>query len=122
MRAGRAMGVALAVLGLPRWPGELAPRPAAAAPQAVDRHRAWSTEVGRAVIVRKLQGGGPPVVTCLPRQGRPAARHEHVLQGEPAWTALAGDGPRLGVEIRDVTADDVTTLKLRARRASSSTW
>jgi serine protease Do len=36
----------------------------------------------------------------------------HALGAEPMIAALAGSGPRLGVQIRDITADDVTKLKL----------
>lgn len=113
MRAGRAIGAALAVLVAAAvslvW---LTPQAAAASQQSGTDAGQADKKVDREVIVKKQQGGGPPVVTVYRgKDGQPNVT-SHVLQGGPAWTAIAGGGPRLGVEIRDVMADDVTRLKL----------
>jgi len=113
MRAGRAIGAALAVLVAAAvslvW---LTPQAAAAGQQTGTNAGQADKRVDREVIVRKMQGNGPQAVTVYRgKDGQPNVT-SHVLQGGPAWTAVAGGGPRLGVEIRDVTADDVTKLKL----------
>jgi len=113
MRAGRTIGAALAMLVAAAvslvW---LTPPAAAAGQQSGTDAGQAGKKVEREVVVRKMQGGGPQVVTVYRGQDGQPNVTSHVLQGEPAWTALAGNGPRLGVEIRDVTADDVTKLKL----------
>lgn len=108
MRAGRAIGTALATLVAAAvslvW---LTPPAAAANGQA-------ETKIERKVIVAKPSGAGPAVVTIQKDEDGKKTVESHLLQDAPIWTALAGGGPRLGVEIRDVTADDVTKLKLPA--------
>jgi serine protease Do len=105
MRAGKAIGVALAVFVAAAiavvWQ---APPVAAAGQQAVtaDRPKPAEPQVGKQVekkvIIKKQEGDGPVVVS-------------HALVGEPLVAALAG-GPRLGVGIRDLMKDDLAKLKL----------
>jgi len=115
MRARRAIGAALAVLVAAAvslvW---LTPQAAAAGQQGGTDAGQADKKVDREVVVRKIPGGGPQVVTVYrSKEGQPNVT-SHVLQAGPAWTALAGGGPRLGVEIRDVAAEDVARLKLPA--------
>ena len=86
MRAGKAMGVALAVLVAAAlatlWQ---APAVSAAGQEGT-------------VTVQKKPGQSPKVVT-------------HSIQAEPMIAALGG-GPRLGVEIRDLGKEDLAKFKL----------
>jgi membrane-associated protease RseP (regulator of RpoE activity) len=56
-------------------------------------------QVPSLVAAGQQAGGSPRVMT-------------HRIVGEPLVAALAGGGPRLGVQVRDVGKEDVATLKL----------
>lgn len=108
MGAGRAISAALAILVAAAvslvW---LTPQVAAADEQA-------GTRIVRKMTVTKSPSSAPAVVTIYKGNNGKESVVSHVLQDAPILTALAGGGPRLGVRIRDVTADDVTKLKLPA--------
>ncbi len=124
MRAGKTIVVALAVLVAAAvatvW---LAPPIAAAGQQTVtmtkqaEKQQQSSTgdkqaekKIERQVIVKK-QGTGPETITIIDKDGQGKVM-THALGAEPMIAALAGGGPRLGVEIRDITPEDMTKLKL----------
>lgn len=115
MRAGRTIGAALAVFVAAAvsmvW---LTSSSAAAGQQAGPASRESEKATERTVTVTASQGTGPAVVTV--RQGRDGQKTviTHLMQDAPMWTALAAVGPRLGVQVRDVTADDAAKLKLPA--------
>ncbi len=134
MRAGKTIAVALAVLVAAAvatvW---LAPPIAAAGQQTATMTRQTDKQqsstgdkqadkkIERQVIVKK-QGTGPETITIYDNDGQ---KHvtvyakdgqgkvmTHALGAEPMIAAIAGGGPRLGVQIRDITPEDVTKLKL----------
>jgi serine protease Do len=67
-------------------------------------------KIERQVIVKK-QGAGPAMITVYDKDGQGKVM-THALGVEPMIATLAGGGPRLGVQIRDITAEDVAKLKL----------
>jgi serine protease Do len=124
MRAGKTIVVALAVLVAAAvatvW---LAPPVAAAGQQTAtitkqaEKQQQSSTgdnqaekKIERQVIVKK-QGTGPETITIIDKDGQGKVM-THALGAEPMIAALAGGGPRLGVQIRDITTEDVAKLKL----------
>jgi serine protease Do len=120
MRAVTAMGVAACVLGVTTAVVlGAAPIPAKAsqavqaAPQAAQKTDAKADQsqpkVEKQVVIEKTPG--TPAV-WVERQGGGAPNIVMRQGGGLNMPALAGDGPRLGVEIRDVAKDDVASLKL----------
>jgi serine protease Do len=106
MRAGRAVGVAVTVLAAAFlaafWqdPGLVA----AGQQTAAQSQAAGQPKVQKQIVtVQKQAGESPRVVT-------------HGFVGEaPLVAALAGGGPRLGVQVRDVAKVDLAKLKLPAQ-------
>jgi len=128
MRAGKATGVVMTVLAVAAlaafWH---VPSLVAAGQQAeVQSQQAKKPKVQTPTItVKKKDGGEPMVVTVregggsepqvvsVQRQAGGSPRViTHGFVGEPLVAALAGGGPRLGVEIRDVGKEDLAKLKL----------
>jgi len=128
MRAGKAIGVAVTVLAVAAlaafWHG---PSLVAAGQQAgVQNQQAQKPKVEKQVVtvqkqtgsdpvvvtVRKQAGGEPQIVSVQKQTGGSPRVMTHGFVGEPLVAALAGGGPRLGVEIRDVGKEDLATLKL----------
>ena len=128
MRAGKAIGVAVTVLAVAAaaafWQ---VPSLVAAGQQAgVQSQQAGKPKVKtQTVTVTKKDGGEPMVVTVREGDGsepqvvsvqRQAGGNPrvttHGFVGEPLVAALAGGGPRLGVQVRDVGKEDVARLKL----------
>jgi serine protease Do len=128
MRAGKAAGVAVTVLVVAAlaafWQ---VPSLVAAGQQAgVQSQQAGKPKVQtQTVTVTKKDSGEPMVVTVREGDGsepqvvsvqRQAGGNPrvttHGFVGEPLVAALAGGGPRLGVQVRDVAKEDVARLKL----------
>jgi len=129
MRAGKAIGVAVTVLAVAAlaafWQG---PSLVAAGQQAgVQSQQAEKPKVKtQTVTVTKKDGGEPMVVTVREGDGSepqvvsvrkqaggsPRVMTHRMVAGEPLVAALAGGGPRLGVQVRDVAKEDVAKLKL----------
>jgi len=128
MHAGKAIGVAVTVLAVAAaaafWQG---PSLVAAGQQTVvQNQQAGNPKVKtQTVTVTKKDGGEPMVVTVREGDGsepqivsgqRQAGASPQVMThrvvGEPLVAALAGGGPRLGVQVRDVGKEDVAKLKL----------
>jgi len=128
MRAGKAIGVAVTVLAVAAaaafWQ---VPSLVAAGQQAgVQKQQAEKPKVKtQTVTVTKKDGGEPVVVTVREGDGSEpqvaSVRKQtggsprvmtHRVVGEPLVAALAGGGPRLGVQVRDVAKEDVAKLKL----------
>jgi membrane-associated protease RseP (regulator of RpoE activity) len=118
MRAGKTIGVALAVLVA----GALAvlwqaPHVAAAGQQTASQNQqAEKPKVEKQTItVRKSTGGEPMVVTVEGEPGQDPKVMTHMIQGEPMIAALGG-GPRLGIEIRDLGKEDLAKFKLSSQQ------
>jgi len=118
MRAGKTIGVALAVLVA----GALAmlwqaPHVAAAGQQTASQNQqAEKPKVEKQTItVRKSTGGKPMVVTVEGEPGQDPKVMTHMIQGEPMIAALGG-GPRLGIEIRDLGKEDLAKFKLSSQQ------
>jgi serine protease Do len=110
MRAVTAIGVAVCVLGVAAAVS-LAAAPSAGAgqqstqqaPQKVEKQIVVEKKPGEPTVWVERQGNGKPNIVV--RQG--------VGEGGGLYrTALASTGPRLGIEIHDVTKEDVAALKL----------
>lgn len=86
MRAVTATGMAVGVLGL-----------AAAVTLGAQAQTQTATNTQTAVVIER-QGGQPNVMARRP--------------GVPAIAPMLGGGPHLGIEIRDVSKEDVAALKL----------
>ncbi|HOG28016.1 MAG TPA: PDZ domain-containing protein [Vicinamibacterales bacterium] len=116
MHAGRTIGAALAVLVAAAvgmvW---LTSPPAAAEQHAGPALREPGQPIERTLSVTASQGAEPAV--AADQQGRDGRKTviTRLAQDAPMWAALTAVGPRLGVQIRDVTADDVAKLKLPAQ-------
>jgi serine protease Do len=126
MRAGKAIGVALVVFVAAAaalvWvmpPVAAAGRPAvieqkqAAGQTGTIEHKQAQQQnekkIEKQVIVKK-EAGKPAVITVT-EQGGGDKVISHAMIGEPMIAALAG-GPRLGVEIRDLTKEDLAKFKI----------
>ena len=128
MRASKATGVAVTVLAVAAvaafW--QVASLVAAGQQAGVQSQQAGKPKVKtQTVTVTKKDGGEPMVVTVREGDGsepqvvsvqRQAGGNPrvttHGFVGEPLVAALAGGGPRLGVQVRDVGTEDVARLKL----------
>lgn len=127
MRAGKVIGAALAVMVAAAlvlaWQ---APPVAAAGQQAGSQDQQVKQTVKpkvadetvkkeavekQTVTVYQRGTGEPVTVTVQKEPGQAPKVMTHVVQGEPILAALGG-GPRLGIQIRDVTKEDVTKFKL----------
>jgi len=117
MRAGKMIGMALAVLVVAAlamlWQ---APPVAAAGQQAGGQtQQAEKPKVEKQTItVRKSTGGEPVVVTVEGQPGQAPKVTTHSIQGEPLIAALGG-GPRLGIQIRDLGKEDLAKYKLSSQ-------
>ena len=104
MRAGKAIGVALAVLvAAALTTAWQAPAVSAAGQQAGSQAKqAEKPKVEtHTVTVHKHEAGEPSVVT-------------HSVQAEPLIAALGG-GPRLGIRVRDLAKEDLAKFKLSSQ-------
>jgi len=128
MRAGKAIGVAVTVLAVAAlaafW--QVPPLVAAGQQAGAQSQQAGKPKVQtQTVTVTKKDGGEPMVVTVregdgsepqvvsVQRQAGGSPRvTTHGFVGEPLVAALAGGGPRLGVQVRDVGKEDLAKLKL----------
>ena len=106
MRAVTAMGVAIGIVGFATvvtlW----------AAPQTAPGQQAAAGQ-------SQTRKSTPPQAPAAPSAGQTVERHVIVRQdgpGGPAMVSVGGDGPRLGIEIHDVTKEDVAALKLPAQQ------
>ena len=117
MRAGKAIGVTLAVLIVAAlamlWQ---APQVAAAGQQAGSQNpQAEKQKVEtQTITVHKSTGGEPMIVTVQKQAGQDPKVMTHMIQGEPMIAALGG-GPRLGVQIRDLGKEDLAKFKLSSQ-------
>jgi serine protease Do len=128
MRAGKTIGVALAVLVA----GALAmlwqaPQVAAAGqqtasqnqqaekPKVVDEKVQKPKVEKQTITVRKSTGGEPMVVTIEGEPGQDPKVMTHMIQDQPMIAALGG-GPRLGIEIRDLGKEDLAKFKLPSQQ------
>jgi serine protease Do len=128
MHAGKAIGVAVTVLVVAAaaafWQ---IPSLVAAGQQAgVQSQQAGKPKVkaqtvtvtkkdgGESMVVTVREGDGsePQVVSVRKQTGASPQVMTHRVVGEPLVAALAGGGPRLGVQVRDVAKEDVAKLKL----------
>jgi len=116
MRAGKAIGVALAVLvaaalaTLWQAPAAAAGQQAGSQNQQVEKPKVEQ----QTVTVRKETGGEPMVVTVHTQAGQSPKVMTHSVQGEPLIAALGG-GPRLGIQIRDLGKEDLAKFKLSSQ-------
>jgi len=108
MRAVTAMGVAVGILGIAAVVTlGAATQAAPPAGQTVERRIVVEQKPGEPMVVIERQGDGRPSIVM--RQG--------AGQGGGIYRpAVAGGGPRLGVEIRDVSKEDVASLKLTSQQ------
>lgn len=117
MRAGRVIGAALAVFVAAAvvvvWQ---APSVTAAGQQAGSQsQQAEKKKVEHQTItVHKSTNGEPVTVTVTKEPGQAAKVMTHSIQGAPMIAALGG-GPRLGIQIRDITKDDLAKFKLSSQ-------
>ena len=117
MRVNRIIGAALAVMVAAAlvlaWqaPSAAASGQQAEKPKVVDEKVQKPKVQTETITIHKSTGGEPVVVHVEKQPGQAARVMTHAVQGEPLIAALGG-GPRLGIEIRDVTKDDVTKFKL----------
>ncbi|MBP1635486.1 MAG: degP1 2 [Acidobacteria bacterium] len=127
MRASKAIGAALAVFVAAAvalaW---VTPPVAAASQQAVIEHKQAAGQTGtieheqaqqqnekkieKQVIVKK-EAGKPAEITVT-EQGSGDKVISHAMIGEPMIAAALAAGPRLGVQIRDLTKEDLAKLKI----------
>ena len=118
MRAGKAIGVALAVLVAAAlatvWPAQQV----VAAGQQTGSQKQKVVEKPKVedqtITVRKSTGGKPVVVTVEAQPGQAPKVMTYSVQGEPLMAALGG-GPRLGVQIRDLGKEDLAKFKLSSQ-------
>jgi serine protease Do len=112
MRAGTAVGVVAGILGIAavvtlgaqaQAQAQAKPSTAPSAGQKVVKEVVVEQRPGGETVVTERQGDGQPKI--IARQGGGP------LGGGMYRPAIAG-GPRLGIEIRDVTKDDVAAMKL----------
>jgi membrane-associated protease RseP (regulator of RpoE activity) len=117
MRAGKTIGVVLAVLVAAAlatvW---LTPAVSAAGRQAGSQtQQAGKPKVEtQTITVHKSTGGEPVTVTVEKQAGRSPKVVTHSIQAEPMVAALGG-GPRLGIQIRDLGKDDLAKFKLSSQ-------
>jgi len=106
MRALTAVGVAAGILGLAAVATVRASQnPAPAAPpagQTIEKQVVIEQKPGQPMVVMERQGDGRPNIVVRQGSGQGGGIYRPALAG----------GPRLGIEIRDVTKDDVAALKL----------
>jgi serine protease Do len=118
MRAGKTIGGALAVMvGAALATLWQAPAVAAAGQQAASQNQQAETPKveKRTVTVYKQNSGGEPVtVTVQAEPGQAPKVMMRGMQAEPMFAAIA-DGPRLGVEIRDLGKEDLAKFKLTSQ-------
>jgi len=117
MRAGKAIGAALALLVAAAlatlWH---APSVSAAGQQTGSQNQqAEKPKVEKqTVTVRQSAGGEPVTVTVEKRAGQSPKVVTHSIQAEPMIAALGG-GPRLGIQVRDLGKEDLAKLKLSSQ-------
>lgn len=117
MRAGKTIGVVLAVLIAAAlatlW---LTTEVSATGQQPGSQAQQAEKPKGdkRTVTVHKSTEDEPVTVTVEKQTGQSPKILTHSLQTEPLIAALGG-GPRLGIQIRDLGKDDLAKLKLSSR-------
>jgi len=118
MRAGKAIGVALAVLvagtvatvGLTPAVSAAGQEPGSQGQQA-EKPKVETTSVEKKTVTVHRRDGEPVTVTVDVEPGQAPRVTTHAIQAGPMIAAIGG-GPRLGVEIRDLGKEDLAKLKL----------
>jgi len=116
MRAGRVIGVALSVLvaaalaTLWQTPATAAGQQAGSQSQQAEKPKIEK----QTVTVHKSAGGEPLTVTVEKQPGQSPRVVTRGIQTEPLIAALGG-GPRLGIQIRDLSKDDLAKFKLSSQ-------
>jgi len=117
MRAGKTIGVALAVLVAAALATLWQAPPVAAAGQQTASQNQQAEKLKtekQTVTVQKSTGGEPVTVTVEKQAGQSPKVMTHSIQAEPVIAALGG-GPRLGVQIRDLGKEDLAKFKLSSQ-------
>ena len=111
MRAGKAIGMALAVL-VAAAVATVGLTPAvSAAGQQIEKPKVETKSVERKTVTVHRHDGEPVTVTVDVEPGQEPRVTTHAIQAAPMIAAMAG-GPRLGVEIRNLGKEDLAKFKL----------